>query len=105
VGQEICRMFTERHEVQALCLLFYNFRDHDDPAPGRNHPFAVTWRDAAEAVRLAVEVPAGRLPTRCEVFNVFARTPHEQFSNEKTFRLLGWEPRDEIAAMWRVPPV
>ena len=101
VGQEICKVFTENHDVHVLTYLFYEFRDHDDPALGGDHPFAISWRDAAEAIRLGLSVDLATLPSRCEVFNIHADLPHQRFSNEKTQRLLGFTPRDKLEAMWR----
>ncbi len=100
LGQETCKVFTENFDLYVLCFLFYNFRDHDDPERGRNHPFAVTWRDAAEAIRLGLEIDLDRLPSRCEVFNIFANLPHQRFSNEKTGRILGFAPQDGLEQMW-----
>ena len=99
-GQELCRIFASQHDIHVLTLLFYNFRDHDDTERGNNHPFAVSWRDAGDAVRLALEVEADRLYSRCEVFNVHA-VPHAVFSNEKTLRVLGFNPRDDLGFAWR----
>ncbi|MCZ6633420.1 MAG: hypothetical protein O7G87_08445, partial [bacterium] len=92
---------TEHHDLHVLCLLFYNFREHDNLNPGRNHPFMVTWRDAGEAVRCAVEVDLSTMPSKCEVFNIFTDLPHRRFSNVKTRRLLGWEPQDSLEEIWR----
>ena len=30
LGQEICRVFTEHHDISVVTLLFYNFREADD---------------------------------------------------------------------------
>jgi nucleoside-diphosphate-sugar epimerase len=98
-GQEICRIFSTQHEIQVLMLLFYNFRDHDDTEPGRNHPFAVSWRDAGDAVRLALEVDAACLDSRCEVFNIHA-VPHGTFRKDKALRVLGFEPQDDLRLAW-----
>ena len=100
LGQEICKGFTEHHDVYVLCYLFYHFRDHDDPDKGSNHPFAVTWRDAAEAFRLGLEIDLDKLPSRCEVFNIFADLPHQRFSNEKAKQMLGFAPKDRLEQMW-----
>ena len=101
VGQEICKVFTENHDVHVLTYLFYEFRDHDDPTLGGDHPFAISWRDAAEAIRLGLSVDLATLPSRCEVFNIHADLPHQRFSNEKNRRLLGFTPQDRLEAMWR----
>ena len=103
LGQEICRVFTENHDVYVLTLLFYNFRyDDDHSADGQDFtPFSVTWRDAAEAFRAALSIDLEGLPSRSEVFNVFADIPHERFSNEKAKRVLGWRPTNQLDQFWR----
>ena len=62
LGQEICKVFTENYAVYVLCFLFFNFRDHDAPEPGSDHPFAITWRDAAQAIRLGSDRRPGDAP-------------------------------------------
>ena len=101
LGQEICKVFAENHDVHVLTFLFYEFRDHDDPTLGGDHPFAISWRDAAQAIRLGLEVDLATLPSRCEVFNIHADLPHQRFTSEKNRRLLGFTPQDRLEAMWR----
>ncbi|MYB76564.1 MAG: NAD(P)-dependent oxidoreductase [Chloroflexi bacterium] len=101
VGQEICKVFTENHDVHVLTYLFYEFRDHNNPTLRGDHPFAISWRDAAEAIRLGLEVDLATLPSRCEAFNIHADLPHQRFSNEKNKRLLGFTPQDRLEAMWQ----
>ena len=101
LGQEICKVFTENHDVHVLCFLFFSFRDHDAPEPGGNHPFAITWRDAAQAIRLGLTVDLTTLPSRCEVFNIHADLPHQRFTSEKNKRLLGFTPQDRLEAIWK----
>ncbi|MCZ6765940.1 MAG: NAD(P)-dependent oxidoreductase [bacterium] len=103
LGQEICRVFTENHDVYVLTLLFYNFRFPDDHAgEGQDFtPFTVTWCDAGEAFRPALDIELEALPSRCEIFNIFADLPHNRFSNEKTKRILGWKPTDNLERFWR----
>lgn len=105
LGQEVCRVFTENHDVYVLCLLFYNFREIDDmSAVGQDFtPFSVSWEDAARAFPCALDIPLETLPSRCEVFNIFADLPHGKFSNEKAKRILGWQPRDRLEQFWRRP--
>ena len=62
----------------------------------RDWPFLVTWRDAAAAFLPGLEIDLETLPSKCEVFNVFANRPHQKFSNEKAKRILGWEPKDDL---------
>lgn len=102
LGHEVCRVFTENHDVYVLTLLFYNFRDVDDhSSDGQDFtPFSVSWRDAAEAFRPALTVELEELPSRFEPFLVFADLPHSKFSNEKVKRVLGWQPKDQLAQFW-----
>ena len=105
LGQEICRVFSENHDIYVLTLLFYNFREPDVPMalPDISHfvPFSVTWTDAGNAFASAVEVDKEILPSRCETFNVFADLPHGQFTNDKTREILGWQPTNNLDKYWR----
>ena len=103
LGQEICRVFTENHDVSVLTLLFYNFRYPDDhSADGQDFtPFSVTWQDAAQAFRPALTVDLDSLPSRCELFYIFADLPHGKFSNEKAKRVLGWQPTNSLEQFWK----
>jgi len=106
LGQEICRVFSENHDVYVMTLLFYHFREPDDPIalpPGPYNfvPFSVTWEDAGAAFSAAIKMDVDQLESNCEIFNVFADLPHGQFSNEKTKRILGWKPTDNMDKHWR----
>ncbi len=105
-GQEICRIFTENYPIHVLCMLFYSFRA-PEPEPGEEGgdltPFSVTFRDAAQAIKKAVEVDLETLPSKNEAFFVTTDLPHGQFSNTRTRRLLGWEPQDKLENYWRKP--
>ena len=104
IGQEICKVFVENNDVYVLCYLFYNFREPDDAGVGTDlTPFSLSWRDAAEAVRLGLTVDLASLPSKCEVFNIFTDLPHQKFSNEKTKRILGFAPQDDLAQLWHKP--
>ena len=48
LGQEICRVFTENHDLYVLTLLFYNFHyGNEVEGYGKDFtPFNVTWKDA-----------------------------------------------------------
>ena len=46
-------------------------------------PFAVSWRDAGECFKCALEVDFDRLPSKSEVFFVFPDLPHKKFTGEK----------------------
>jgi len=102
LGQEICRLYTEEHDIFVQSYLFYNFRDPADLHPERpTRPFAISWQNAAQIFRLGLSIALTELPSRCEVFNVFTDMPHGKFSNEKAKRILGFEPWDDISSLWR----
>lgn len=103
LGQEICRVFTEHHDISVTTLLFYNFRDQDDhSADGQDFtPYSVSWSDAGNAFAAALDTSPASLPSKCEVFLVFADLPHNKFSNEKAKRLLGWRPVDTLEQFWK----
>ena len=112
LGQEICKVFTEHHDIYVLDYLFYNFRDLRGATPsnlplprpvvpGSNPvPFVVSGTDAGEAIRLGLEIEAAKLPSRCEVLLILTDMPHGKFRNDKTKRILGFAPKDDITALW-----
>lgn len=105
LGQEICKVFTEHNDLYVLCYLFYNFRNSDDPRVGTDlTPFSVSWRDAAGAFRLGLEIDLALLPSKCEIFNIFTDLPHQKFTNEKTKRILGFTPQDNLSQIWHKSP-
>lgn len=102
VGHEICRVYTEHHDIYVQMYLFYNFRDPENLNREREvSPFAVSWQNAGEVFPLGLEIPFEKLPSRFETFFVFTDMPHARFSNEKVKRILGWQPRDDVSAIWR----
>jgi nucleoside-diphosphate-sugar epimerase len=102
LGLEICRVFSETHNINVQTYLFYNFRDPADLTPGAPiAPFAISWANAAEIFRLGLEIDLNKLPSPCEVFYIFTDMPHGRFSNEKAKRLLGFKPWDDISTLWR----
>ena len=111
LGQEICRVFTEHHNVFVIDLLFYMLLDpkthgssSDSPIAnlGRDMtPYTTSWRDTGEAFRCAIDVALDTLPSRCELFFVFPDLPHQKFSNEKARRVLGLEPQDSLDQFWK----
>jgi UDP-glucose 4-epimerase len=101
LGHQISRVYAEQHDIYVQMYLFYNFRDPADvPLGSRHAPFSISWENAAEVFSLGLEIPFGKLPSRCEVFNVFTDMPHGKFNNEKAKRLLGFQPRDDISGLW-----
>jgi hypothetical protein len=85
-------------------LLFYILRDKKELKPGLGGiPFIVSWSDAAEAFRLALEIELDKLPSRCEAFFIHDDLPQDKFSNEKARRILGFRPQGDVAVLWRRP--
>jgi nucleoside-diphosphate-sugar epimerase len=103
LGQEICRIFSENHDLYVLCLLFYILRKPGDAVEQSREftSFIVSWDDCGRAFRHALEVDLRKLPSRCEVFNISADLPHGRFSNEKAKQILGWRPTHNFEESWR----
>jgi nucleoside-diphosphate-sugar epimerase len=102
LGQEICRSFTEAHDVHVIELLFYSLRDRKELRRGAGGvPFVVSWSDAAQAFRLGLAVDLARLPSKCEVFFIFGDVPQARFLNDKAKRILGFSPKDDVSLLWR----
>jgi hypothetical protein len=104
LGHEICRTYALQHDLYVQMYLFYNFRDPEHLERERPvRPFAVSWQNGAEVFRLGLQIDFEALPSRCEVFYVFTDMPHGKFSNDKVKRVLGWTPREDVAALWQRP--
>ena len=102
LGQEICRVFSEAHDIYVQTYLFYNFRDPADLNPEHEvRPFALSWQNAAQVFPLGLDIDLDKLPSRCEIFNILTDMPHSQFRNDKAKQILGFEPWDDIASLWR----
>ena len=107
LGHEICRGFTENHDVQVMTMLIANVYRPEGYSAQPDFlgltPFCVTPSDYAEAFRCALAADLGRMPSRSELFFLCADLPHQAFINEKAKRLLGWRPKDGIEQIWRKP--
>jgi nucleoside-diphosphate-sugar epimerase len=103
LGQEICRIFAEEHDLEVPALLFSSFVNPANPPPEPLGAFAfsVSWEDAAAAMRQALRAPS--FPRPFEVLHIVADLPHGKYPNDKAKRLLQWQPRDTLAAHWRRP--
>jgi nucleoside-diphosphate-sugar epimerase len=66
--------------------------------PHGAYPFSVSWQDAGRAALAALDAPP--MPHPFEPLFVVGDMPHGRFSNEKTKRLLGWQPRDRLEQHW-----
>ena len=102
LGYQICKTFTEHHDINVQTYLFYHFRSPDDPHGGHETaPFAVSWYNSAEVFKLGLEIDLEKLPSSNESFFVFTDMPHERFVNQKVQRVLGWKPRNDVSTFWR----
>ena len=102
LGQEICRTFSESHDVYVQDYLFYSFRYADKLKRGDGGAaFMVSWADAGEIFRLGLAIDLSKLPSRCEVFLILGDIPQGKFSNEKAKRILGFAPKDDMTTLWR----
>lgn len=101
LGQEICRIFAEAHDLEVPALLFCSFVEPSLPPRNRERfvPFAVSWADSATAMACALEVRS--LPRPFEPFHILADLPHGMYTNAKVKSLLGWQPKDDLADHWR----
>ena len=106
MGHEICQAFADSHPIHTMFMLFESFPS-PSPEPGREgtgtSPFAVSFRDAAQAIKCGLEVDMARLPSRCEVFFITGPIPQGRFPNTKARSLLGFEPQDTLEEYWRKP--
>ena len=102
LGQEICRIFTEHHDIWVQDYLFFIFRDASELKPGSTGPpFVVSWSDAGEAFGLGLEIDLARLPSKCEVFFILGDLPQGKFLSERAKRILGFRPKDDLSVLWR----
>ena len=109
LGQEICKRYADQFGIQLITLLYYNMRHHLDlttpdfePAELHNDmtPFTTSWIDCGEAVRCAVDVSKERLASNKETFFISPNIPHKKFNSEKTYKVLGWQPRYTLENLW-----
>jgi len=101
LGQEICRVFSEQYDIYVQTYLFYIFRDPAELTPWpEERPWVLSWKNSGEIFPLGLEIPLEKLPSRCEIFNILADMPHGQFNNEKAKRILGFQPWNDLAALW-----
>ena len=104
LGLEICKVFARTQPIQVLAALFYNLPggsacNNADTPPQGITPFAVTFPDAARAIKRCVEVRSAELPPEdgaISVFFISAPLPHGKFSSRKARKYLGWSAVDSM---------
>jgi nucleoside-diphosphate-sugar epimerase len=106
LGHAVCQAFADSHPIHVLFMLFESFPS-PQAEPGREgtgtSSFAVSFRDAAQAISRGLQVDLARLPSRCEVFFITGPIPQERFPTTKARFLLGFEPKDSLEDYWRKP--
>ena len=100
-GQEICRIYAEHFGLSVPALGFAQFVNPDVRPPHGIAPLAVSWEDAARAVRAALEVET--LPHAYEYFHIGVDLPHGVFPVEKAERLLGWRAQESLVDFYKRP--
>ena len=98
-GQEIVKIFARQHGLSVPALNFAQFVNHEVPYGENVSGLSVSWEDSARAIRNALEVES--LPTPFELFHIGADIPHDNFSNAKAKRLLGWQPQHRLENFYR----
>jgi nucleoside-diphosphate-sugar epimerase len=103
LGQEICRVYAEEEGIEIPTLLFNILLNQDEtPQPPLGiRSFTISWRDAASAIRAAVDAPS--LPQPFTVLHITADLPHGQYLNERAKAVLNWQPQDRLERFWRRP--
>jgi hypothetical protein len=102
LGQEVCRVFTQHHDIYVQEYLFFSLRDMATLKPGTDAtPFSISWGDAGEVFRLGLDIDLAKLPSRCEIFFVFADMPHGKYANDKAKQILGFRAKDDLSVLWR----
>jgi nucleoside-diphosphate-sugar epimerase len=103
LGQEICRVYAEEEGIEIPTLLFNILLNQDEtPQPPLGiRAFTISWRDAAAAIRAAVDAPS--LPQPFLVLHITADLPHGQYLNERAKAVLNWQPQDRLERFWRRP--
>jgi len=97
LGQEICRIFAEHYGLCVPTLTFAQFVNPEVP-PKRISTLAVSWMDAANAIRCALNTD--QLTAPYEYMHIGADTPLGVFPNDKAKQLLNWQPRDDFREVY-----
>ena len=104
LGQEVCRIFAERHGIQVIALLLcaiHDKRTTGTPVVIKGFDRAaslVELEDIGSAIVCAGE--CGPLPHVFESFFLVSDVPHRRLSSEKARQLLGWTPKEKLEWMY-----
>ena len=104
LGQEICRVFAQHHDVYVQEYLFFSFSIWPNSRRAR-----MRHRSRSRGATRA-SLPAGAWTSiwrsclrDARFFSSSADMPHGKYSNEKAKRILGFRPKDDLSVLWRKP--
>jgi len=101
LGLETCRLFSEHYPLHVLSLIFSRFRDPTaDPHNTDDSTLSISAKDAAQAVKCALEADLKTLDSRFEVFFITTDLPHGRFPNTRLRTILRFDPQDKLEAYW-----
>jgi nucleoside-diphosphate-sugar epimerase len=95
LSAEICRVFSQKHDLQTVYFVFNGLGPAPEPCtePKDTPPFVVVWEDLQQACRLALEVP--EVPDNFQLFNLLSYSGPGKYNTNKAQRLLGFEPAQD----------
>jgi nucleoside-diphosphate-sugar epimerase len=103
LGSETMRVFAERHGLEVVEFLYYNFQSaerSEDAATRGLFPFTAAWEDTGEPFLYALRAPSTTFERPLERFLITSRLPHGRFGSSKAQRVLGWSPKYDFASLW-----
>ena len=102
LGAEICRVFSQKHDMQTVYFVFNGLGPAPTAPIGKpteTPPFVVVWEDLQHACRLALEVRS--LPGNFQLFNMLSFTGPGKYNTDKARRLLGFDPTGDWDEFYR----
>jgi nucleoside-diphosphate-sugar epimerase len=107
LGEEITRVFAERHGLEVAEFVYCAFRPADRPEEADGSGvfcFTTAWEDTGEPFLHALRAPGSAFERPLERFTITSRLPQGKFGDSgKAARLLGWEPRHDFRRLWTRP--
>lgn len=101
LGRKLCEVLARQWSIATPVLLFNKLLDPELPLDARIPSFSISWRDAGRAVAAAAVV--ARLPSMSPSLLVMADSPHGNYDPRDTYRILQWQPQDDLRRAWHRP--
>lgn len=101
LGRKLCEVLARQWSIATPVLLFNKLLDPALPLDARISSFSISWRDAGRAVAAAAVVPG--LPSMSPSLLVMANHPHGNYDACDTYRILQWQPQDDLRRAWHRP--